>query len=193
MKRMIIAALALLVVSGAGDVRQVSEFADKTVKRELESISGVGDITIVGGRPRQVNVWVHPDKLEAKQAQKLGTMATGLSIFALGGVLLLALPFVLRRKYPGRGRVLWKYSALAALLFFLAVNLFSGVLFAMRGAQANRDRADRSSIAVAPLPDADPADRAGHEHLVGLPQPLHAHTLLLRIAERDHLCPRHPG
>ncbi|MFO0555960.1 MAG: efflux RND transporter permease subunit [Polyangiaceae bacterium] len=59
-----------LVVSGEGDVRDVTEFASKTVKRQLESIDGVGQITVVGGRDRQINVWVDPDKL-----QKLGLSA----------------------------------------------------------------------------------------------------------------------
>lgn len=74
-------------------------------------------------------------KIAAKQAEKLDSFAMALGGFALCGVFLLALPLVLRRKYPGQGRTLFKYSALAALLFFLAVNLFAVVLLAMRGAQ----------------------------------------------------------
>jgi hydrophobic/amphiphilic exporter-1 (mainly G- bacteria), HAE1 family len=52
-----------LVAIGAGSVRDVTEFADKTLRRELESISGVGQVTIIGGRGRQINVLVDPDKL----------------------------------------------------------------------------------------------------------------------------------
>ncbi|HEY6562059.1 MAG TPA: efflux RND transporter permease subunit [Polyangiaceae bacterium] len=52
-----------LTISGADNVRNVSEFADKSVRRELESLSGVGQVTVIGGRARQVNVWVDPDKL----------------------------------------------------------------------------------------------------------------------------------
>jgi HAE1 family hydrophobic/amphiphilic exporter-1 len=52
-----------LVASGPGDVREVTEFADKVVKRQLESIDGVGQVTIVGGRERQINVWVDPQKI----------------------------------------------------------------------------------------------------------------------------------
>jgi hypothetical protein len=74
-------------------------------------------------------------KIEHKQTQKLDRIATLLSIFAFSGVLLLLLPFFLRKKYPDRMGVLVKYSALAALLFFLAVNLFSVVLLVMRGTQ----------------------------------------------------------
>lgn len=53
-----------LVASGPGTVRDVTEFADKVVKRQLESIDGVGQVTVVGGRERQINVWVNPEKLK---------------------------------------------------------------------------------------------------------------------------------
>jgi hypothetical protein len=73
--------------------------------------------------------------IQRKQQEKLDRMAAIISVLAFCGVFLLLLPFHLRRRYPGKMRVLFKYSALAALLFFLAVNLFAVVLFAMRGAQ----------------------------------------------------------
>src|SRR3954466_14546534 len=53
-----------LALSSTGSVRDVTELADKTLRRELESISGVGQVLIVGGRPRQINVWIDPDKLQ---------------------------------------------------------------------------------------------------------------------------------
>ncbi|HTJ80498.1 MAG TPA: efflux RND transporter permease subunit, partial [Polyangiaceae bacterium] len=53
-----------LVVSGKGDVREVTEFADKKVRRQIESAAGVGQVTVVGGRPRQINVIIDPDKLK---------------------------------------------------------------------------------------------------------------------------------
>jgi HAE1 family hydrophobic/amphiphilic exporter-1 len=46
-------------------IREISEFADKTLRRELESLSGVGQVTIVGGRLRQVNLWLDPARLRA--------------------------------------------------------------------------------------------------------------------------------
>ena len=45
--------------------REVTEIADKKVRRQLESISGVGQVTIVGGRSRQIHVWLDPLKLRA--------------------------------------------------------------------------------------------------------------------------------
>jgi hydrophobic/amphiphilic exporter-1 (mainly G- bacteria), HAE1 family len=53
-----------LVVSGNGSVRDVTELADKKIRRQLESISGVGQVLVIGGRGRQINVWVDPDKLK---------------------------------------------------------------------------------------------------------------------------------
>ncbi len=46
-------------------IRDISEFADKTLRRELESLSGVGQVTIVGGRLRQINLWLDPVRLRA--------------------------------------------------------------------------------------------------------------------------------
>jgi HAE1 family hydrophobic/amphiphilic exporter-1 len=53
-----------LALSGEGSARDITELADKVVRRELESLPGVGQVTVVGGRARQVNVWVDPIKLE---------------------------------------------------------------------------------------------------------------------------------
>ena len=53
-----------LAVSSDKAVREVTEFADKTLRRELESLAGVGQVLIIGGRPRQINVWIDPDKLK---------------------------------------------------------------------------------------------------------------------------------
>jgi len=52
-----------IAVSGPAPIRDVTEYADKKLRRRLESISGVGQVLIVGGRPRQVNVVVDTAKL----------------------------------------------------------------------------------------------------------------------------------
>lgn len=75
-------------------------------------------------------------RIEAKQGRNLGRIAFALFLVSLAGLLLLLAPLVLRRRYPNQGRVLFAYSALAALLFFVAINLFAGVVLTMRGAQA---------------------------------------------------------
>lgn len=52
-----------LAVTGTGNARETSEFADKKLRRELESLGGVGQVLLIGARPRQVNVTIDPDKL----------------------------------------------------------------------------------------------------------------------------------
>src|SRR5919205_131300 len=54
-----------IALSGPAPIRDVTEFADKKLRRRLESISGVGQVLIVGGRPRQLNVVVDTEKLSA--------------------------------------------------------------------------------------------------------------------------------
>jgi hydrophobe/amphiphile efflux-1 (HAE1) family protein len=60
------AAPVLLVALRSKDpIRDVTEIADKRVRRQIESISGVGQVTIVGGRARQIHVRMDPVKLRA--------------------------------------------------------------------------------------------------------------------------------
>ncbi|MEO6589855.1 MAG: efflux RND transporter permease subunit, partial [Pyrinomonadaceae bacterium] len=54
-----------VVVSGPQSLREVTEIADKKIKQRIESVSGVGQVSIIGGRERQINVWVDPDKMRS--------------------------------------------------------------------------------------------------------------------------------
>ncbi|MCB1208144.1 MAG: efflux RND transporter permease subunit [Verrucomicrobiales bacterium] len=45
--------------------REITEFADKILRRQLESVPGVGQITLLGGRLRQINVWLDPVRLRS--------------------------------------------------------------------------------------------------------------------------------
>src|SRR4051812_17451688 len=54
-----------IALSGPAPIRDITEFADKKLRRRLESISGVGQVLIIGGRPRQLNVVVDSAKLSA--------------------------------------------------------------------------------------------------------------------------------
>lgn len=54
-----------ITVSAPTSLREVTETAKKKIKERIESISGVGQITIIGGQERQINVWVDPDKMRA--------------------------------------------------------------------------------------------------------------------------------
>jgi hydrophobic/amphiphilic exporter-1 (mainly G- bacteria), HAE1 family len=54
-----------VVVSAPTNLRDVTETAKNKIKERIESVSGVGQITIIGGRERQINVWVDPDKMRS--------------------------------------------------------------------------------------------------------------------------------
>jgi hydrophobic/amphiphilic exporter-1 (mainly G- bacteria), HAE1 family len=59
------APVLLLALSAPRPLREITEFADKTLRRELESLGGIGQVTAIGGRPRQINLWVDPARLRA--------------------------------------------------------------------------------------------------------------------------------
>jgi HAE1 family hydrophobic/amphiphilic exporter-1 len=46
-------------------LRDVTEVAKNKIKERIESVNGVGQVTIIGGRERQINVWVDPDKMRS--------------------------------------------------------------------------------------------------------------------------------
>jgi hypothetical protein len=75
------------------------------------------------------------DKVMEKQLSRMDFVSAIFSIVSLLGIVILFSPLWLAKKYPGKGGVLWKYSALAALLFVLTINLFSGVLGVLRTGQ----------------------------------------------------------
>jgi HAE1 family hydrophobic/amphiphilic exporter-1 len=54
-----------IVVSAPTSLRDVTEVAKNKVKERIESVNGVGQVTMIGGQERQINVWVDPDKLRA--------------------------------------------------------------------------------------------------------------------------------
>jgi hydrophobic/amphiphilic exporter-1 (mainly G- bacteria), HAE1 family len=52
-------------VSAPTSLREVTEVAKNQIKKPIESVNGVGQITIIGGQERQINVWVDPDKMRS--------------------------------------------------------------------------------------------------------------------------------
>lgn len=54
-----------IVLSGALTPRELYEIADRDVQDAIESVGGVGQVTIVGGQQRAVNVWIDADRLAA--------------------------------------------------------------------------------------------------------------------------------
>jgi HAE1 family hydrophobic/amphiphilic exporter-1 len=55
-----------IAVSGPGSQRDISEYVDKTLRRRLETVYGVGQVLVIGARPRQINVVVDNAKLAAQ-------------------------------------------------------------------------------------------------------------------------------
>src|SRR3972149_3886460 len=54
-----------IVVSGKRSAREVTEIADKKIKRQLETVKDVGAISLIGDRKREIQVFVSPDRLAA--------------------------------------------------------------------------------------------------------------------------------
>ncbi|HXH08363.1 MAG TPA: efflux RND transporter permease subunit [Alphaproteobacteria bacterium] len=54
-----------VALSGNRPIRELTELADKVAKARLERASGVGEVTIVGGLERAINVWVDANRLAA--------------------------------------------------------------------------------------------------------------------------------
>ena len=59
------APLLSVLISGDSDIRTLSLFADEIVKERLQRLPGVGSISIVGDRERQIRVWLDLMKLRA--------------------------------------------------------------------------------------------------------------------------------
>ncbi|WP_437957234.1 efflux RND transporter permease subunit [Sorangium sp. So ce119] len=66
--RIDLGAAPVLLVSVESDlpIRDLSEIADKQVRRQIEGISGVGQVTLIGAQSRQLNVWLDPIALRAQ-------------------------------------------------------------------------------------------------------------------------------
>ena len=52
-------------VSAPRSLREVTDIAKHKIKERIESINGVGQISIIGGAERQINVWVDPYKMRS--------------------------------------------------------------------------------------------------------------------------------
>lgn len=52
-------------ISAPASLREVTDTAKHKIKERIESINGVGQITIIGGQERQINIWVDPDKMRS--------------------------------------------------------------------------------------------------------------------------------
>lgn len=54
-------------LSGPRSQRELTEIADKIVKKHIERSAGVGEVNVYGGLSRAINIWVDADRLAAYQ------------------------------------------------------------------------------------------------------------------------------
>jgi HAE1 family hydrophobic/amphiphilic exporter-1 len=54
-------------LSADRSLRELTELADKTVRPQLERVSGVGEARVVGGLDRAINIWIDAERLAAYQ------------------------------------------------------------------------------------------------------------------------------
>jgi HAE1 family hydrophobic/amphiphilic exporter-1 len=59
------APILTIAVTARKPIRDVTEYTDKVLRRRLESTDGVGQVLVLGGRKRQINVWVDAARLHA--------------------------------------------------------------------------------------------------------------------------------
>ncbi len=60
-----------IAASGPASGRDLTEYCDKVLRRQLESLPGVGQVTIVGGQKRQVNVHLDDEHRRAALPQQI--------------------------------------------------------------------------------------------------------------------------
>lgn len=56
-----------VALSADRSLRELTELADKTVRVQLERVGGVGEVRVVGGLDRAINVWIDAERLAAYQ------------------------------------------------------------------------------------------------------------------------------
>ncbi len=59
------APVVTIALSANRSLRELTELADKVVKVQIERASGVGEVVLVGGLERAINIWVDADRLAA--------------------------------------------------------------------------------------------------------------------------------
>src|SRR5207237_8181065 len=58
--------VSLALDTSTASRRTITEIADKQGKRGIESVDGVGDVSMNGGRPREIHIVVDLEKLNAR-------------------------------------------------------------------------------------------------------------------------------
>lgn len=68
------APVLFVALRGKGSIAETTELADKVVRRQIETIDGVGQVSLVGGRKRQINVDLDPIALRAHAVTAVDVM-----------------------------------------------------------------------------------------------------------------------
>src|SRR5262249_56012328 len=66
-----------MAMAGRRNLREVTEIARKQVKEDIETLRGVGQVILLGGEQRAINVYVDPDRLTA-QGLSIGQVRTAI-------------------------------------------------------------------------------------------------------------------
>lgn len=59
------APILAVMISGALPIRELTRVADDVVKERLQRVPGVGSVTLVGGRQREVRIWLDSNRLRS--------------------------------------------------------------------------------------------------------------------------------
>ncbi len=59
------APVLLVALSAPRSPRELTEYADRVLRRRIESLNGVGSVSVLGGRARQINVVLDPSRLQS--------------------------------------------------------------------------------------------------------------------------------
>jgi HAE1 family hydrophobic/amphiphilic exporter-1 len=55
-----------MALTAGKPIREITEYADKVLRRRLESADGVGQVLVLGGRNRQINIWLDAERLRGQ-------------------------------------------------------------------------------------------------------------------------------
>ncbi len=88
-------------------------------------------------------------KIQKKADARMQKISNLIFLFSLAGVLLLAMPLFLNKKYPGQLGSLFKYAALAAATFIVTVNLFGVIMIGMRTTQSALSKQTNPQLKIA--------------------------------------------
>lgn len=107
------------------------------------------------------------EKIDEKQAKKMNTLSMALFGFSLTGFLLLLMPLFLAKKYPGKGGLIFKFSAVAAVATVVVLDLFAVVVLLIRTVQGVTSKFTNPQIQIVSAALDNIVDEADHLVTIG--------------------------